>query len=130
MICRITFTKDAVKDMVRIKRSGNKQLFHKLPVLLEELSIHPRSGTGQPERLRHYEQTETWSRRLSKGYRLVYNIYEERIEVEAISDFGHDEDKQLTCQIISEQTYRSSRVMGISTGVIFTFLRSQRFARS
>lgn len=60
----------------------------KLNALLEEIKEHPTTGTGQVEVLKHYKE-ETWSRRINKEHRLVYRVYEERVEVLIISAYGH-----------------------------------------
>lgn len=89
----ISFTRKAADDIRLIKKSGNLPMIKKLNELLNEIREHPRSGTGQVERLRYYKNTDTWSRRLSRDYRIVYTIYEERIEVEILSALGHYGDK-------------------------------------
>ena len=89
----LSFTQKAVEDIRTIKKSGNRPMIKKLTELLNEIREHPRSGTGQVERLKHYRNTDTWSRRLSRDYRIVYTIYEEKIEVEILSAVGHYGDK-------------------------------------
>ena len=53
-----------------------------------ELQEHPRTGTGQIEQLKYYEE-ETWSRRINKEHRLVYRIYDDIVEVLVLSTYGH-----------------------------------------
>ena len=89
----LSFTRKAANDIRIIKKSGNRSMIKKLTELLNEISEHPRSGTGQVERLKHYRNTDTWSRRLSRDYRIVYTVYEEKIEVEIRSAIGHYGDK-------------------------------------
>lgn len=60
----------------------------KLNALLEEITNHPTTGTGQVEKLKHYKE-ETWSRRINKEHRLIYRVYEEVVEVLIISVYGH-----------------------------------------
>ncbi len=61
----------------------------KLDSILEELKIHPRTGTGNPEQLKH-QLSGFWSRRINKKDRLIYEIIEEpeRLVV-IISALGH-----------------------------------------
>ncbi len=73
-------------------KSGNKKLAKKTIDIIDELYEHPRIGKGKPERLRGYD-IETWSRRIDKEHRLVYEIHEDRLVVIAISAFGHYSDK-------------------------------------
>ena len=62
----------------------------KLNALLEEIRLHPTTGTGRIERLKHYKEA-TWSRRINHEHRIVYRVYEELIEVLVISVYGHYE---------------------------------------
>ena len=48
----LRLTPNAVKDIERHKKSGDKKLLQKIGVLLEELRQHPRKGTGQPEKIK------------------------------------------------------------------------------
>lgn len=84
----IDFTQDAMEDIERLKKSGNKQVLKKLASLFVELQEHPRTGTGQIEVLKYYQE-ETWSRRINKEHRLVYRIYDDTVHVLVISVYGH-----------------------------------------
>ena len=64
------------------------QAVAKLSKLLDEVREHPRTGTGQVEQLKGYDGS-VFSRRITKGHRLVYKIYDEIIEVLILSTFGH-----------------------------------------
>lgn len=75
----IRFTDDATNDIKRLKR-GEPKAYRKVVKLLEELKLHPYSGTGHVERLKHYRE-ETWSRRISDKHRLVYRVYDEVVLV-------------------------------------------------
>lgn len=83
----LLYTEQALAD-IRMLKQKEPKLTKKLISLLGEIQEHPRSGTGQVERLKHYEG-EVWSRRISKKHRLVYRIIENRIEVFVISAYGH-----------------------------------------
>lgn len=83
----IEFTAQAQKDVVALQKH-NPQLIKKLAKLLDELREHPRTGTGQVEQLRYFEK-ETWSRRLNREHRLVYEIHENEILVLIVSAYGH-----------------------------------------
>ena len=86
----LKYTDDAEKDIECLKKSGNKQALKKLKVLLLEVAEHPRTGTGQIEQLKHYED-ETWSRRINSEHRLVYRIKEDVVVVLVLSVYGHYE---------------------------------------
>ena len=66
----------AKNDFTKIYKSGNRLMIKRLEIILKELSIHPATGTGNPEELK-YDLSGFWSRRLNKKDRLVYQIIEE-----------------------------------------------------
>ena len=85
----IEFTEDA-QQSVRALQKHAPQAIKKLYRLLDELREHPRTGTGQVEQLKHFKN-ETWSRRITREHRLVYEIHDNEILVLVISAFGHYE---------------------------------------
>jgi toxin YoeB len=88
MSYQLEFSDQANINIATHKKSGNKVLMKKLYTLLDELTDHPRTGTGQVEVLKHYSE-ETFSRRINKEHRLVYRIYEDIVTVLVISAYGH-----------------------------------------
>lgn len=52
----------------------------------------PQTGTGKPEALKG-DFAGLWSRRIDKGARLIYSIYEETVCVYVLSMRGHYGDK-------------------------------------
>lgn len=88
MSYQVQFTEKALQGIEKLKKSGNKSLLRKLKTLLDELTMHPHSGTGQPEQLKH-DFTGFWSRRLNREHRIVYAIDEKIITVTVISVIGH-----------------------------------------
>ena len=88
MMYQIKFTEEALKDIERLKKSGNKSVLKKLADLFLELQEHPHTGTGQVEQLKHYE-IQTLSRRINREHRLVYRVQEQTITVLVLSTFGH-----------------------------------------
>lgn len=83
----VIFNAQAQKDVVELKKHVPYAL-KKLAKLVEELKEHPRSGTGQCEQLKHYQE-ETWSRRITAEHRLVYRICDDKVEVLVVSAYGH-----------------------------------------
>jgi toxin YoeB len=77
-----------LKDIEKIKESGNKKLLAKLEGLLEELEEHPYSGTGKPELLKN-NYSGLWSRRINLEHRLIYSVEGQTVTVTLISAFGH-----------------------------------------
>lgn len=88
----IEISQTAEADINKLSKSGEKGVLKKLYLILDELEQHPESGTGKPERLKHYNEP-TWSRRLSSKHRLVYEIQEEKVLVVLLSAWGHYKDK-------------------------------------
>lgn len=57
---------EAIEDLAYWKRSGQKKVLKKIVALLEELKVHPQTGTGKPEALKG-DFAGLWSRRIDKG---------------------------------------------------------------
>ena len=87
----IEFTENALQDTILLQRNAPPAL-KKVFKLIEELRQHPRSGTGQVEQLKYFKN-ETWSRRITREHRLVYEIHDEKILVLVISSYGHYDNK-------------------------------------
>jgi toxin YoeB len=86
----LLFKPKALADRDALKKSGNKPLMRKIQQLLEELELHPETGTGKPEKL-VADLAEYWSRRINSKHRLIYKIHENSVEVYSMS--GHYSDK-------------------------------------
>ena len=78
----------ALEDRTFFKRSGNIPLMKKIQSLLEELELHPETGTGKPEKLKEY-LSGYWSRRINSEHRIIYIIDNENFVVEIYSLKGH-----------------------------------------
>ena len=72
MIYKITPTKEAEEDLVRLAKSEPKA-FAKVQRFIEELKVHPKTGLGHPEPLKGKPEGR-WSREITKKHRLVYQI--------------------------------------------------------
>ncbi len=84
----LAFSKTALKDIEKHKKSGDKPTLRKIEKLLNELMEHPATGTGQPEILKH-ELAGLYSRRINKKHRLVYSINEGIVTVHVLSAWSH-----------------------------------------
>jgi len=82
----------AKKDLLAIRRSGDKASINKVETIIAELYLHPETGTGKPERLK-FELAGYWSRRINKKDRLVYLIEDNIITATVVSAIGHYGDK-------------------------------------
>jgi toxin YoeB len=88
----LLITDDAKEDIDYLKKAGDYPSLKKLALLLKELTVHPRTGTGQPEELK-YDFANVWSRRIGKKHRLVYMIDEVQMTVTVLYSRGHYKDK-------------------------------------
>jgi toxin YoeB len=84
----IEFTPKALEGIEKLKKSGNKPVLKKIRKLLNELTDHPYTGTGQPEQLKH-SLSGFWSRRINQEHRIVYAVNEETVVVTVVSAKGH-----------------------------------------
>jgi len=88
----LEFSKTALADIEKHKKSGDKSTLKKLQKLLNELMEHPTTGTGQPEMLKH-NLAGLYSRRINKKDRLVYSINDEIVTVYVLSAASHYGEK-------------------------------------
>lgn len=89
---RVIIAENAIQDIKKLLKAGNKSTIKKIEIILTELENHPTIGVGQPEKLK-YEFDNKWSRRLNKKDRIVYSIYDDTVTVEVLSALGHYSDK-------------------------------------
>jgi toxin YoeB len=82
----LDFTNQALEDIAVHKKSGNKIILKKILTLFEELSEHPFSGSGKPELLK-YKLSGSWSRRINKEHRLIYEVHEKSVLILSVK--GH-----------------------------------------
>jgi len=88
----LDFTKNALEDIEKHKKSGNKRVLRKLVTLFNELKEHPRTGTGKPEQLKG-DLEGLYSRRINRQHRLVYSIEDETVTVHVLNAWSHYQDK-------------------------------------
>jgi len=78
----------ALEDRDFFKKSGNVSLMKKIQNLLEELELHPETGTGKPERLKE-NLSGYWSRRINSEHRIIYTVDVGKKIIEIYSLYGH-----------------------------------------
>ena len=89
MAYTVLLSESAKAELAVIKHSGDKATIKKIANMLVELQEHPRTGTGQVEHLKHYAFPETWSRRINKHYRMIYEIHDTEVLVAVVSLRSH-----------------------------------------
>jgi toxin YoeB len=88
----LQFSKTALEDIEKHKKSGDKSTLKKIEKLLNELREHPTVGTGKPEIMK-YESKDLYSRRINKKHRLIYSVDDHIITVYVINLWSHYGDK-------------------------------------
>lgn len=71
---------DGVDKVIAKWKKSNPNLFKKYKKIYKELLEHPKTGLGHPEALRGGGDI-TWSRHITAHDRIIYDIYEEVVEV-------------------------------------------------
>lgn len=89
---KVIYSTDFATDIRKHKKSGQKKLIEKIYHLLEEIALHPTTGTGKVEVLRYYGERSVWSRRINTQHRLTYEILEKEKLVEILACWGHYDD--------------------------------------
>ncbi|HZY37623.1 MAG TPA: Txe/YoeB family addiction module toxin [Mucilaginibacter sp.] len=84
--------KTAQKHLQIHYKSGDKGSIKRINQIFEELSEHPETGIGQPEKLK-FGLSGFWSRQINKKDRLIYIIEDNIVTVTVISALGHYSDK-------------------------------------
>lgn len=87
----IIFSEKAIKDILRLRKS-EPTAYKKVNCLIEELKLHPTSGTGHPEKLKG-NRVGQWSRMINKKHRLIYEIFDQEVHIDILSAYGHYDDK-------------------------------------
>jgi toxin YoeB len=88
---KITFAPKAEEGLAKLKRDEPAS-FRKAVKLLNEIAVHPKTGTGHPEPLKGKPENR-WSRQITKKHRLVYRIFEKEVHVSILTTYGHYGDK-------------------------------------
>lgn len=87
----IIYSPKAMEDLLALQRS-EPAAYKKVGKFIEELKVHPQTGTGHPEQLKG-DRSGQWSRTITKKHRLIYEIFETEVYVDVLSAYGHYGDK-------------------------------------
>lgn len=85
---------DGVDKVIAKWKKSNPNLFKKYKKIYKELLEHPKTGLGHPEALRGGGDI-TWSRHITAHDRIIYDIYEEVVEVYILEVEGQIDGKSL-----------------------------------
>jgi toxin YoeB len=88
MAYKVTFLDTAFDDLQALRKSDRND-YVKCFDLFQAIMINPREGIGHPERLKHQDNKEVWSRRINKKDRIIYDISENTETVTIFSCEGH-----------------------------------------
>ena len=91
MTYKIHYSLKALKDLA-ILAKNEPSAYKKAAKFIEELKLHPTTGTGKPEPLKG-DPKNRWSRRITRKHRLIYRIFETDVYIDVLSAYGHYEDK-------------------------------------
>lgn len=80
---KLIFSPLAVKQWEEWKRT-NPMVANRIKRLLADIQEHPYSGIGKPEVLR-FDLAGKWSRRITAEHRIVYQVFDDRIEIHVLS---------------------------------------------
>ena len=82
----VIFLPDADDDLQFWISAGNKVIIKKIVQLIDDIKVHPYTGLGKPEPIKH-KLSGAWSRRINKEHRLIYEMDGEKILI--LSARGH-----------------------------------------
>ena len=88
---KLKYSDEYLSRLEKHLKSGQKKLLVKIDSLLDELEVHPTTGTGQVEPLKGYGERNVYSRRIDKKHRLTYEVFEEEKYIEVLAAYGHYE---------------------------------------
>ena len=83
---------DGANIVISKWKKSSPNLFKKYAKILSELMERPKSGLGHPEPLRGGGDI-TWSRHITAYDRIIYDIYDDVVEVYVLEVEGHYNDK-------------------------------------
>jgi len=88
----VKISKEAEKDLKKLKKSGKKIDVKKVDSFFKEIENSPKKGLGHPKPLTD-QDGEIWSRKINDKDRFVYKIFEEESLIIVMRSLGHYQDK-------------------------------------
>ena len=86
---QIILSPQAISDL-KFWRKNKPSIIERIFRLLASMEIDPYTGIGKPKAL-HYDFERLWSRRIDTDHRVIYEVINERIEIQSLR--GHYRDK-------------------------------------
>ena len=93
VLYELSYSDTYFKHIKKHKKAKQVKILKRIAELLEDIAQEPTRGVGNPEALRHYGESDVWSRRIDAKHRLMYEIFEEEKRIEILSAYGHYKDK-------------------------------------
>lgn len=100
---KLDISAKAQKDIEQLKKVGDKVVLSKLLLLLTEIAIHPYTGTGKPETLKH-GLSGLWSRRINREHRVVYEVLVDVVVIHSVQ--GHYLNESASLRITRNRIVR------------------------
>ena len=88
---KLKYSDEYLNHLEKHLKSGQKKLLVKIDSLLDELEVHPTTGTGPVDPRKGSGERNVYSRRIDKKHRLTYEVFEEEKYIEVLAAYGHYE---------------------------------------
>ncbi len=82
----VEYSYKAKEDIDFFKGSGDSKILKRIRQVIESIQQNPFKGIGKPKPLK-YNLAGTWSRRINKEHRVIYEVSEDRVFI--LSLRGH-----------------------------------------
>jgi len=89
---RVVPLPEAEEDILAYKKAGKKIALKRIKQIFYELEVHPETGIGKPEKLKH-NYSGYWSREVDQKNRIIYKIHETEAVVRVFRTMYHYDDK-------------------------------------
>ena len=88
---KLKYSDEYLNHLKKHLKSGQRKVLTKIDSLLDEIEIHPTTGTWKFEPLKWYGELNVYYRRIDKKHRFTFVVFEEESYIEILSAYGHYE---------------------------------------